>query len=235
MKAKTFFLKLLVLLGWLVILFGFYLFAREWELNLIVLNLVVVSTVYALYFVDFFLPISDFREPSKERVGGLGVRWVTTIVYTIFAIGFMAVANYFHPLGFELQLFVQAALFVLMGFGLYASHLSNKKAAERFISRVELSQMLDEIGAKLASMEDYAALAKFHTPFVSAKLKELRENARYISPSNNPKAIELEGELMGELDELERRLRAHANEERVIDSLGRCAKVLDNRSKTVSV
>jgi hypothetical protein len=126
MSAKQILSWLLLLFGEAIIVAAFLLFGGGAEKSVFVMNIVVTSLVYFLIFWAFKAPWIDLRDKSGRQAGALGIRWLVTGLYALFAVAAMVCGALF-SLAFTVQLIIHAALLFLLLSGLsFSRHAADK-------------------------------------------------------------------------------------------------------------
>jgi len=192
MKSRTL-LSWLALLGGVAIIVAAYIIWRgEAPANILTLNIVVTTFLWCLLFVDILVPWVDWSDASHRTIGSTGVRWFFTWTYIILAVGAIVMCNTVWKASFNLQLIIHCALIVGLVLGIVAVLHTSDKVAEVYAQEKTLRSGVVNIRQAYADMraafDDCQEAATAH----AVKLEEIGEAVRYMSPSNNPEAIEYE-------------------------------------------
>ena len=224
-----------VLLAGLALIFtGFFLFVPQvnrnnifWlDLTTACLVFIVTSlTELGLFGINF-----DF----EKQVGGLGIRLVYIRLYSMFAIAIIAI-GYFAKVNFNYQLFFQlfAAFILLLGY--FFSHVSSGKGVS-----VQAEQDMQRKGKD----EIITALNQFEILFIKdsimwegekQKINSLKEDVRYLSPSNNQSVTDLDSEIVSTIQQAYTIAR-DKNEGgiEIFSLLNKCDELLKLRKNTYS-
>lgn len=195
MKIKNLTLSYIVLVAGLALIFtGFFLFVPDDKRNDIFwLDLAVACFVFLVAsFTEliFFGVNKDF----EKQVGSLGIRFVYVRFYVLAAIAIIII-GYFDKVGFRLQLFFQllAAFILLLGY--FFSHLSSSKVVSVKAEQEMQRRGKDEI---LRTLNQFEILITKDTAKFGAekqKIDALKETVRYLSPTNNQSANEIDAEI----------------------------------------
>jgi hypothetical protein len=186
------------ILSWLLLLFGeaiiiaaFILFGGRLTDEILVLNIVVSTVIYGVFFIDALVPWIGFGDKSQRKVGSLGVRWFVSWMYAAAAIATMLVCYHF-DCSAALQLIIHCALIFFLILGFMASLHSGDKVQEVYqqetLNRSGIVEMKKAMTNLRNKMNDTASLPEYFT----ARIHSLEEGLRFISPSNNAEAHELE-------------------------------------------
>lgn len=188
---------LLGLVGQGMIIAGFLLFRGNAPDNIIWLDIVVSSIVFWLVGTSLGLKPIDMRDPSQKQVGGLGLKWYSTMMYAIFSIGFMIFCGLYAADGngyvaFKWQIAVQAVLLFLLLMGLLSSGHATKKTEQVYKQERQTLRGKEEIRYAFNDLS-YTADSNPNLPArIRAELKELSDETRYLTPSSNPRAQEID-------------------------------------------
>lgn len=173
-----------------ILIAAFVIFGDNMATEIMVLDIVVCSIIIGLFFIDILRPWGD---EHTSRIGSMGMRWTFTIIYAVAAIALMLLLN---PNNFTLQLLVQGGLVALLILGM-SGVLSGQ---EQIVSvkdqeQVRLNGRDDVIRAwqsLLQKMEfDPATPAE-----IIEQVRTISQQLRYLSPSNNPQAAQLDNQLV---------------------------------------
>lgn len=195
MKQKGQIFGYVILLAGLALIFtGFFLFVSEAKRNDVFwLDLAIVCIIFLVTSLTE-LGLFGINFDFEKQVGGLGIRLAYIRSYSFFAIAIIVI-GYFGDIHFRYQLFFQllAAFILLLGY--FFSYLSSDKAVS-----VQAEQDLHRKGKD----EILKALNQFEILFTGnstkwagekRKISFLKENVRYLSPSNNASASNFDIEI----------------------------------------
>ena len=235
MKQRSQTFGYIVLIAGLALIFtGFFLFVPQEKRNDVFwLDL---ATVYLVFMVSSLTELGLFgiNIDFEKQVSGLGIRLVYIRFYSFFAIVIIAI-GYFVDVHFRYQLFFQLlAAFVLL-IGYFFSHLSSGKAVS-----VQAEQDMERKGKD----EILRALNQFEILFTGdstkwtgekQKINFLKEDVRYLSPSNNQSAADIDSEIASTIQQAYAIAR-NKNEGgiEVFSLLNKCEELLKLRKNTYS-
>lgn len=201
MKQKNQLLGYLALIAGLALIFtGFFIFVPQEKrndvfwLDLSVACLVFIVTTFTelgLFGINFDI---------EKQIGGLGIRLAYIRMYSFLAIAIIII-GYFAEAHFSYQLFIQLAAAFLLLMGYFFSHISSVKAlsvqAEQDMERKGKDQILNAIS-------QFEILITSNTEKFGAekqKIDTIKETVRYLSPTNNQTANELDSEIASTLQQ----------------------------------
>jgi len=235
MKQRSQTFGYIVLIAGLALIFiGFFLFVPQEKRNDVFwLDLATVCLVFLVSSLTE-LGLFGINFDFEKQVGGLGIRLVYIRFYSFFAIAIIAV-GYFAEVHFRYQLFFQLlAVFILL-IGYFFSYLSSGKAVS-----VQAEQDMERRGKD----EILRALNQFEILFTGdstkwagekQKINFLKEDVRYLSPSNNQSAADIDSEIASTIQQAYAIAR-NKNEGgvEVFSLLNKCEELLKLRKNTYS-
>ena len=235
MKTTTKNFGTIVLLAGIAVIFaGFFLFVTEEKRNSVFwLDLVVACVVFSITSVTEFGLIAVNSNLNKQ-IGGLGIRLSYIRLYSLLAIAIIVI-GYFAKAIFNYQLFFQlAAAFVLL-LGYFFSHLSSS-----YTSSIQAEQDIqrtgkDEIIKAISQFE--VLISKDSNKFGTEKQKidTIKETVRYLSPTNNSSANELDAEIISTIQQAFSVAKNNDNgRTEVFTLLNKCEELLKLRKNTYS-
>jgi hypothetical protein len=227
---------LLMLAGEALIIICFLFFGQNLPSGILTLNIVVTTVIYALFFLDILFPMVDFNDKSHKTIGSLGLRWFFTSIYTIAAIAAMIIFNTVKPIDLNSQILIHAILFFLLAFGIYTAVSSSQMVHDVFIEESQNRDHIDEMKKatknvllKLEQMKDVPS-------DVNSRISALYENLRFISPSDNKAAFELESAFVNQMNNLLNCLfDIPFNYEKIIENIERCESSYKERKQIYTV
>lgn len=230
------------ILSWISLLFGetliiatFILFKGDLTTNILVLNILVSSVIYSLFFMDILVPWIDFDDKSQKKVGSLGIRWFFTSAYSFGAIAGMFIANVAYNWTFPLQIIIQGISLFMLLLGFIAAFHASDKVKEIYeletLNRsgiIEMKSAMSLLKEKIVGLPD---LPEYFTKEVTA----LDENVRFISPANNQDAYDLEQAFAKTVNEVTIALTNFSmNEEAIRTNIKKLEVILLNRKQVYS-
>jgi len=234
MKQTTKTFATIVLIAGIAVIFaGFFLLVPEEKRNEIFwLDLIVACFVFTITCVIELGLIAN--SAFDNQVGGLGIRLSYIRLYSLLAIAIIVI-GYFAKAIFNYQLFFQlAAAFVLL-LGYFFSHLSSS-----YTSSIQAEQDIqrtgkDEIIKAISQFE--VLISKDSNKFGAEKQKidTIKETVRYLSPTNNSSANELDAEIISTIQQAFSVAKNNDNgRTEVFTLLNKCEELLKLRKNTYS-
>jgi hypothetical protein len=235
MDAKKIVSWLLLLLGEALIITAFILLGGNLTDRILALNIVVSSIIYGLFFVDILVPWIDFKDKSQKRVGSMGIRWLVTWLYAAAAIIVMLAANVVYDLLFSTQLLLHGVLLFLLFLGLLASLHAKNKVNELYHTETASRNGIVEMKKAMQSLKNkISETANLPNHFIQ-RINELEEKLRFISPTENAEAHELEYSFIETVHAIRFALTDYSlNEEQIENNLKKCDRLYQNRKQIYS-
>lgn len=183
---------LLGIFGQGIIIAGFLLFRGTCPDNILWLNIVVTSIVFWLLGCSFGMEPISMSDPAHPQAGGLGIKWVSALTYSVCALGFMigcALYGYgAEGVPFKWQMIIQTALLFFLLAGFLSSAAATRKTAETY--RREQATYRGKADLRL-TLSDLAYTAD-SSPEVPAEIRQrlhrLSEEVRFLTPSGSREA-----------------------------------------------
>jgi hypothetical protein len=202
MSAKKMLPILLLFLGESLIIVFFILFCNSKQQDITILEIVVSSIIYFLFFINLLTPWIDFSDVSQKKVGAIGFYWFVTFIYSILTIGGLIYFNSYDFRPFSTQLFYYCVLVLFLLIGLFLSFSSSDKVSEIYFDEkirrdqiMNLNKAIQDLKRSLVNMNSIPQ--SFLT-----RIDELQENIRFLSPCNNDTATDLEISLLNQINNL---------------------------------
>lgn len=233
MNVRKILTWLLMIFGEAIILTAFILFRGDIETNILIMNIVVTSLIYGLFCVDILVSWINTGEKSQSKAGSLGLRWFVTWIYALSAIAVMILCNTVFEIVFLTQFLIHSILLFFLLLGLMGvSHASNK--VEKVYNReIKNSEGVNEMRKAIRELKEKMSVTDSLPPYFTGRIRTLEENMRFISPSNNQEAIELEKTFVTTMNNMRIALTDFKeNEEKITDDLKKCERLYQNR-KTI--
>jgi hypothetical protein len=235
MDTKKILSLIALFVGEIIIIAAFILFRGSLTNNILVLDILVSSIIYSLFFVDILVPWIDLGDKSQKKVGSLGVRWFFTLFYAIAAIAGMFVC---HSSGcsFETQILCHCVLIFVLILGFVASLHSSGKVQQVYqqetLNRNGILEMKKAITNLKDKMNDLSELPEH---FI-CRVNELEENLRFVSPSESAEAHSLERQFVGIIDDISFAVSNYSmNEEAIVSNLKKVERISQNRKNIYSI
>lgn len=193
-KKSNLWALLILFAGLGLIVTGFFLFIPEADRNdVFCLNISVVSVVFLANYINFF-GLFGLHLNFDSQIASLGIRWSFIRAYSIIAI--LAILICWHyKVEFRHQLYIQliGGFFLLLT--VFLAQLSSEKASSVAIEqednragKTEILRLIQQFDLMFSSNTDNWQTEKH-------AIDTLKENVRYLSPSNDKSARDLDEEI----------------------------------------
>lgn len=235
--------QLLKLLQWLIAIVGLALVICACNLifanfatNLLVLNTVVACVVFIVVLLNIFKPLIDRADPSQPQVASMGMRWISVSIYSVLAIAAMAVCNInVQPLDFKYQLLVQGILLFGMAIFTTATLKASIQTTEVYRREETLKRQKQSLRDSAEALVDELQSGRQVPSEVRQRAEVLRDELRYISPSNAPQAIAIDQQMENIMEEIGTRAPNYdANASQINELLDKLFRLLKQRKSIYS-
>lgn len=207
---------ILFIVGEALVIAGFCLFGRGLPDNIYYLDLTVSTVVYILLFLNFGRPMVSLSDESGKDVGSLGINWTFSTAYALLAVACMIALPYWE-LGFKYQFIAQAVLLFFLIMGMVFGRESADKVGEVYRRQQAMTGGLDAVRRQMRRLNDTLAVSRDISPDVRGRLDRIGESLRYLAPSDNPEAAELEEDMAAAIADIDRALPDAALNRDLID------------------
>jgi hypothetical protein len=203
--------------------------------NILVLNIVVSSLVYGLFVFNYCAPWIDLEDKSQEQVGSLGIKWFVIWFYAVLAVSTMLVVNLELKLNFTVQLIIHCVLLFFLLLGLLGSRHAADKVRKVFEVETKNRNGVNEMKTAMRQLKDKMNdIRELPENFVK-RINTLEENLRFISPSNNSEAYDLERSFVKIVTDIQFAISNFSmNEEQIESHLKKLGRVYQNRKDIYS-
>lgn len=236
MNTKNLLSWLALILGAAIIIGAFFIFAKDAPCDLFVLNLSVSLLIYALFFVDVLVPWVNWSDRSKNRIGSIGLRWFVTWIYAILAIAAMLLCNKVYDVEFPVQLIVHGSLLLILILGFSAVLHASDKVTSVYVKEETMQFGVTEMRRAMSELKDVMCGLPDIPDAIRDRVMRLEEDLRYISPSNNPEAADMEQRFSLAIREVCHKIGGNTgNTDLIVVSLDKAAYILKNRKSIYSL
>lgn len=235
MDTKKIISWLSLLLGETLIITTFILFRGNLTDNVLTLNIIVSTIIYGLFFVDILIPLADYSDKSSKAIGSIGVRWLATWLYGIVAVAAMIISNISLNLIFSTQLIIHGILFFLLLLGFVAALHSSDKVNEVYVQETANGNGINEMKSAMQGLKYKMSNNSELPDYFLNRINELEKDLRFISPSNNQEANDLESSFIDTLNNISIEIYDFAmNEESIKKNLQKCEWIYQRRKNIYS-
>ncbi|MCD8044195.1 MAG: hypothetical protein LUH10_14170 [Tannerellaceae bacterium] len=230
MSTKRIVSLLLLLFGEAIIIVAFILFGGDTANNIFGLNLGVSLFVFGLLSLNYGAPWIDLKDNTQKQIGALGINWFVISTYAFVTVLTMILSNVVWELSFKLQLILQCVWLFLLLLGMSASRYASDKVNTVYVQEAKNRRGIQEMRTAMRQLKDKIVdLDGLPQPFLH-RINALEENLRFISPSNNSEAYELEQSFVETTDSIKFAISDYSmNEERVESDLKKLERIYQYR------
>ena len=235
MNSKKIVSILLLLAGEALIIISFLIFGKNFSTEILSLNIVVSTIIYALFFIDILFPMVNFGDKSHKAIGSLGLRWFFTISYSIAAIAAMFFFNYGTPTTITIQVIIHSILVFLLLLGLFTAVSSAQKTQSIYVEEKQTRSGLEEMKKSTKRVQLKLDQMKDISNDIINSMNDLQENLRYLSPCDNPEAFELEASFLIQMKAVnDSLLITPIDDEHIIEQIENCKRTYLERKQLFS-
>ena len=235
MDTKKIFSWLLLLFGEALIITAFIVFGGDTAGNILALNIVVASLIYALFFIKTLVPWVDFNDKAQRTIGSMGIRWFVISLYSILAVALMILGNMVFDLTFQMQLVVHAILVFLVLLGLMGASRASEKVGEVYQQETLNRSKIVEMKNAMRSLKDRINETDNLPHNFTKQIDSFEDNLRFISPANVKEAYELENEYIKVVNDISYSLCDYSmNSEKIESNLKKLERIYQNRRNIYS-
>ncbi|MBP5771460.1 MAG: hypothetical protein J6W75_08890 [Bacteroidaceae bacterium] len=228
MKASRFFLFLTIVMGYGLIIGGFWLLGGELEEKVRILDAVVSCVVLTQLFMLLIFPMVNLKKKAHQEVGMMGIHYFSLLMCCLASICYMAL-GIIYEIPFLFQLLGQLLLLFLLLMGRTSTLFSGEKVVqvyERERATMKGKDALKKFMADLMSDVSGAGLA----PAQAERLSALQESVRYLTPSLESEALELDEKIRQTAADVRTMLNdISSNSDRIEASIGRLEQLMARR------
>jgi len=235
MNVKKTLALLLVLFGEVLLIISFLYFGRNVQSDILILNIIVSSIIYGLFFIGIIIPWIDLKDNSQRQIGSIGIREFVTYFYMLLAIAAMIIFNTVNPINFTDQLITHGILFFLLLFGLFMAFSSSEQVKEVYEEEKQNRDCIDEMKKATKEVQLKIDMMKDIPSDIISRLNALQENLRFLSPCNNNDAFELENKFVDEMKTLNNYFfNIPLNFDNIDENIRNCERIFKERKQVFS-
>ncbi|AGY54593.1 hypothetical protein BRDCF_p1966 [Bacteroidales bacterium CF] len=235
MDTKKIVSFIVLLGGEAIIIAAFILFRGSLAPDVLVLNIVVSSVIYGLFFLDILVPWINLNDKQGKKVGSLGVRWLFTWLYAIAAIAVMLVGNLACEWSFALQIIIHCVLLFFLILGLVASLHSGDKVQEVYQQETFNRNGINEMKTAIRDLKDKMNDLPNLPEYFIRKINTLEDSLRFISPTENAEAHGLEQQFIRVINDIAFAISNYSmNEEAIGSNLKKAERIYQIRKSIYS-
>lgn len=228
---KTFYKILTVLIGYGLIVASFILLFTWLPDDIRILDIVVTSIIYTQLVEFLFFPLIDLEKKAHKEVGMMGIHLAAINTYAVVAIVIMVVGMIWE-LSFTWQILLQLGALLILIIGRVATLHSGEKVEAVYEKEQVLKGGKQQLKAAAESMMDAIARSSELSPVLVSRITQLTEDIRYITPSTNNEALNLELQFTRLSDDLKVMLRqSPQNNDQITETVSQLEYILAKRKK----
>ena len=231
MIAKKIYRTLAILLGYGLIIACFILFGQSLEVNIKILDIIITCLVFTQFALFTVFPLINLSDPGQKEVGMLGIHLATINIFSLLALGWM-VCGILFQIPFKYQLIGQLFILLILFIGRYATFRSGEKVQQIFEKEQNIKEGKVSLQLVMDDFVDYIACIKDLNPSITKRLQSVHESMRYITPSANVEAKNLDEQFVQSVEDLKIMMRnTLMNKDKIEEEIGHLERILSRRKK----
>ena len=232
MNKRIIWAALILIVAEALVISGFIVFwPKDANRDIMIVDIVVSSIMLATIFgIDMFKPLVDLNSDQPKQVGSLGVRWFVSGAYFVLALILMIFWGQDGKYSLNIYILLHAILLFLLICGIIAAVRTGNKVTE--IAEIERTKLKgrEYMRKSIRKIKDEIAINQELPQYFIAEINDIEDRLRYISPSSNPDATELENNFEDVADSIRFALtNFKMNEDAIKKNLLRLNRILENR------
>lgn len=225
---KNFFRIATIVIGLAIIIGGFLLFQDKFEGRVLVLDIVMACGLFCSAALYIIFPLIDREDEEGKDVGMLGINLKLLGYCSIVSVAIIALGFAF-DVPFEYQLLAQMVVLLLVCLGKFLSLHSGEQVAR--VHHAEQSQMAGKHSIREAAMKllSTAEINGLGDADLLGQIRALAEDTRYVIPSSNNAATDLDATFCRDAATATRLLNHPESAEQLRQLIGRLERTLMQR------
>ncbi len=208
MNAHIFIKFLSIVLGYALVISSFLVFGQSLETDILILDIIVSCCLYTNFVMIYIFPMIDVGKKAHKEVGMMGIYYYTLNVCSVLSVGFMIV-GIIMKISVGHQVIIQLFFLLILLVGMAATLHSGEKV-ERVYEKEQTALHRRDImrDAMNDFMNDLALRQDLNLDVqIMQRLQSIQEDVRYISPSFEEKATDIEDKFCQALATLKVQMR----------------------------
>lgn len=235
MKNKPY-LTYAALLGGIVLLVLLCEFKSYLGDDIFFLSLFFGLVSYVITVSPFFLSFIPEGTRFHAWVGSLGLRIWGTTFYFIVTCAIIVFCNIYTPhIKFVFQFSLHLIALAVMLLSMHFTDVTHSQVEEVGILEQQLTSSIDTLKSNINELAYEASIKDKLSPEIKGRIKELEEEARYISPIGNYEALQIERNIENKISILISDISNDGISDEQIKKTIKEAEMLMNRRKQVRI
>ena len=241
MKPRAIYAILASALGEALIIFLNILFSGDLPDNVVILNIIVCTLVFASTAWTFFIKWDQSDDNVGTWVGTLGVNLWGFSLYSCFALVALFAMNLpfivelisgTYPVEFKYQLLVQSILLLFLIVTRFGSHAVAEQVENVHKKEDDLESGLDDMKSATRRLQDAIFVCENASPEICRMIDTMSGNIRYLSPVNSKEAKDIEEDFVPKVNALiPAFINYKMNEDSIRKQIALLIHLVDNRKR----
>lgn len=231
MSIKNIYNLLTLLLAYCLIIGGFIVFGASLEERVMILDIVASCLIFTHIAQIFVLPMIKMNKSGHREVGMMGVHYYFVGLCCVLSVAVM-IFGIVQEVKFKYQLICQLVVLFLLLVGRVSALRAGEKVQQVYEREENTISGKINLRAAMDDFMDYASTVDELAPTVKSKLSNIQESLRFVTPSSNPEAKNLEYQFCQIVEDLKVLMKdITMNGEKITEETEHLARILLRRKK----
>jgi hypothetical protein len=231
MSIKNIYNLLALLLAYGLIIGGFIVLGASLEERVKILDIVASCLIFTQFAQIFVLPMINMSRTGHREVGMMGIHYYFVGLCCVLSVAVM-IFGILQDVEFKYQLVCQLVVLFLLLVGRVSVLRAGEKVQQVYEMEENAMSGKKNLRAVMDDFMDYVATIGELDPTVKSRLSDIQESLRFVTPSSNPDAKNLECQFSQIVEDLKMLMRdTTMNGERITDETEHLARILLRRKK----
>lgn len=231
MNIKDIYNTLAILLGYGLIIGGFFVFGESLEDRIRILDIVVTCLIFTQFVQFTIFPLINTGDSAHKEVGMMGIHFVALNICCTLSLAVM-VCGIIYEIPFKFQLMGQLAILLLLLIGRVATLHSGEKVQQVYEKEQKVMSGKKALKSAMDDFIDEISDVKDLDDGDRKRLFKIQETMRFITPSANIEARKFDERFIIVLGDLSILLRnTSLNKEQISEQIAQLERILLRRKQ----
>lgn len=194
------------------------------------LDMGITMFIFALLCLCMF-DLTGSVERVARRTGGMGLRWKGAMLYSLLAAGAVVTSFLMPDVPFRWWILIHLVLLFVLGIFFLLGATVNKGINDYEERNEARKSGLNDLSTIVSLLEVECRMKSKHE--LVRSVEQIKEELRFVTPSTNAAALNLEGRLASNLQRVAEQVRLGIQDEKTMAStLSECLTIIEMRKKT---
>ena len=220
-----------LIFGYGLIIGGFIIFGDSLDERIKILDIIISCIIFTQSAIIALFPMVDRNKSAHKEVGMMGIHYTFITIYSIAAITIM-ILGINKEWAFKTQLICQLALIFFLLIGRVLTLTSGNKVEEIHHKEKEIMTGKKQLADIMTLFVEDIACCKGLDNSIVDRINGLNNEIRYISPSNNPIATNLDQRFCNCVETITLLLKdTYLNSSQIEDEVAKLERIFIQRKK----